>query len=212
MAHEYAQEIWDGLLADIKNEYGVAALMGNLQAESGLCPYRLQGDFTDGYTTSKSYTAQVNLGEISKDDFIYNGPNGGGYGLAQWTFWSRKKALYEMWQSGGYLSIGSCDLAIAYLLWELKNNYSGVYSTLKNATSIRTASDSVLHNFENPADQSESVEELRASLGQNWYNTFHGSGGGGDTGGDTGDENEPIPYTPRKKMSLLLMYLATRKG
>jgi len=199
MAHEYAEQIWNGLLADIGNEYGVAGLMGNLQAESGLCPYRVQGDFTDGYSYSVEYTSAVDRGSISKDDFVYNGPNGGGYGLAQWTFWSRKKALYEMWETG-YASIGDVQLGIDYLLWELKNNYSGVYSTLKNATSIREASDKVLHDFENPADQSESVEIQRATLGQNWYDTFHGTGGGGS------DSN-----VRSHKMSLLMMLLATRR-
>lgn len=209
MAHEYASDIWNGLLLDIGNEFGVAGLMGNLQAESGLCPYRLQGDFTEGYTTSVNYTAKVNSGEISKNDFIYNGPNGGGYGLAQWTFWSRKQGLYEMWKSGGYHSIGSVDLAIAYLLWELKNNYRGVYNTLVNATSVRQASDVVLHNFENPADQSVSVEELRATLGQNWYNQF---AGGGDPNPDPPTPINPTDYIPKKrKMSIALMYMATKR-
>lgn len=160
----YKTTIWNLLIADIGNEYGVAGLMGNLQAESGLYPDRVQGDIP--YSSySQEYTAKVDNGTISKDDFIYNAPNGGGYGLAQWTYWSRKKGLYEMWKSGNYSSIGSVYLACDYLLYELKNSYVGVYNTLKNATSIREASDSVLHNFERPADQSTSVEETRASLG-----------------------------------------------
>lgn len=174
--------IWSRLLADIGNEYGVAALMGNLQAESGLISYRLQGDFSSGYQTSIDYTNKVNSGEISKSDFVNNGPNGGGYGLAQWTYPPRKQALYEKWQSGGYHSIGSVTLACDYLLYELKNDYVGVYNVLKSASSIRVASDKVLHDFENPADQSVSVEILRAQYGASIYEEMKGvppSGGGG---------------------------------
>lgn len=178
------QTIWNLLLADIGNEYGVAGLMGNLQAESGLIPYRVQGDFSSGYSESISYTEKVDSGEISEYDFVHNGPNGGGYGLAQWTFYTRKQGLYDMYKSG-YSSIGDVNLACAYLLYELKNDYSGVYNTLKSATSIRQASDKVLHDFESPADQSAEVEVLRAQMGTNIYEELTGTSGG-DTGGDSG--------------------------
>lgn len=166
--------IWGALLSDIGNEFGVAGLMGNLQAESGLISYRVQGDFSDGYTESISYTTRVDSGAISEYDFVNNGPGGGGYGLAQWTYYSRKQALYDMKKSGGYNSIGSVQLACAYLLYELKNSYPTVYQTLKTATSIRVASDCVLHDFENPADQSTAVEIERANLGTALYNELSG--------------------------------------
>lgn len=175
--------IWQRLVADIGNEYGVAGLMGNLYAESGLISYRLQGDFSSGYQNSIDYTNKVNSGEISKTDFVNNGPGGGGYGLAQWTYPPRKQALYEKWQSGGYHSIGSVTLACDFLLEELKTDYYGVYQVLKTATSIRQASDKVLHDFENPADQSVSVEILRAQYGTSIYEEMKGtSPGGGGSG------------------------------
>ena len=197
---DYKTYIWNTLLADIQNEYGVAALMGNLQAESGLCPYRLQGDFSSGYTTSLEYTSKVDSGEISEYDFVHNGPNGGGYGLAQWTFYTRKQALYDWKRNNGYSSIGSVELAVDYLLYELKTTYTGVYNTLTTATSIRTASDKVLHDFENPADQSVDVEILRGDLGSSIYNEMKGtSGGGGSTPGGSGSGT-----SKRKKFNFIL--------
>ena len=182
-------KIWELLLADIKNEYGVAGLMGNLQAESGLYPDRVQGDIP--YSNySKEYTTKVDSGEISEYDFVHNGPNGGGYGLAQWTYPSRKQGLYDMKKSEGYSSIGSVELACQYLLYELRNTYLEVYATLKYATSIRQASDKVLHDFENPKEQGESVEVLRCELGTTIYNELSG----GDIP-DTPDEPD-IPDTP----------------
>lgn len=168
MSWEYGQQIWDGLMSQINNEYGVAGLMGNLLSESGLIPYRLQGDFTDGYTISLQYTSDVDTGVISETSFVNDSQ---GYGLAQWTYFSRKQALYDMKKTLN-LSIGSIDLSLSYLIYELNFTYTTVLSSLRNATSIREASDIVLHDFENPADQSEAVEIYRASLGQTIYDTY----------------------------------------
>ena len=199
--HPYAQTIWNELMKVIKNEKGVSALMGNLQAESGLYPDRVQGDVP--YSNySKEYTQQVDSGAISKDDFIYNGPNGGGYGLAQWTYWSRKKEYYESWKSWGYDSIGNVNLACDFLIVELRYSFPTILSALENATSIREASDIVLHDFEAPADQSESVEKLRAEMGQEIYDTFANGGGGGGGGGSTGSKEKQLS-------KLLLFAIAT---
>lgn len=198
--------IWNYFVNKIGNEYGVAGLMGNLQAESGLHCDRVQGDIP--YSSySQEYTAKVNSGAISEYSFVHNGPNGGGYGLAQWTFYTRKQALYDMYKSGGYSSIGSVELACDYLWYELQNSYSGVLSVLKSATSIRQASDKVLHDFENPADQSESVEILRCELGTAIYNELTGSV---TPDPDPTPDPTPDPDTPTtpkaKKLSKLLLY------
>lgn len=171
-SHPYAETIYKRLFADIGNAYGVSALMGNLQAESGLYPDRVQGDIP--YSDySKTYTADVDSGAISEYDFVYNAPGGGGYGLAQWTFYTRKQNLYNTYKSGGYDSIGSVDLATDFLLTELKADFSSVYETLKTATDILTPSNAVLFDFESPADQSESVQTARAEMGTSIYNTFN---------------------------------------
>lgn len=187
MAWLYGQQIWNALKAEIDNDFGVAGLMGNLVSESGLIPYRLQGDFSTGYTVSIAYTEAVDNGTVSEYDFVHNGPNGGGYGLAQWTYYTRKQALYNMKEDMG-VSIGDVNLAINYLLYELNHNYPTVLNTLKTATSVRQASDVVLHDFENPEDQSETVEIYRASLGKSVYDTYA----------------VPIPYTVRR-MPLWMM-------
>lgn len=170
---DYDSTIWSYLLTKIGNEYGVAGLMGNLYAESALQPNNLQNSYEDslGYT-DESYTAAVDSGAYTESQFVNDSA---GYGLAQWTYSSRKQAMYNMYQSGGYSSIGSIELALDYLWYELENSYSGVLSVLKSASSIREASDKVLHDFENPADQSESVEIKRCSYGETYYNELSGT-------------------------------------
>ena len=79
--------IWDYLLSKIGNEYGVAGLMGNLYAESCLRPNNFQNAYEMrlGYTDA-SYTVAVDNGSYTK-----LGADGAGYGLAQWTYHTRKK-------------------------------------------------------------------------------------------------------------------------
>ena len=170
---DYKKYIWDYFLERIGNEFGVAGLMGNLQAESNLKPNNLQNSYETslGYTDI-SYTDAVDNGSYDRLSFINDSA---GYGLAQWTYSSRKQGLYDQYKAGNYDSIGSIKLACDYLLYELQKDYYGVMSVLISATSIRQASDKVLHDFENPADQSESVEIYRASLGTAIYNELSGT-------------------------------------
>lgn len=205
MPTTYSKTIWDFLVSKLGNEYGAAGAMGNLQAESNLQPNIVQGDIPIS-SYSVNYTAKVDSGAISEYDFVHNGPNGGGYGLAQWTYYTRKQGLYDMKISGGYSSIGNIHLALNYLYYELQTLFPGVLSTLKNATSVREASDCFLHDFENPADQSTSVEQYRASLGTHWYELYTGSTPSDpDTPG--GDEANPV----KKKMPLWLLLAASKR-
>lgn len=160
--------IWSRLNAYISNPYGTAGLMGNLQSESGLIPYRLQDDFTPGYTKSVKYTQDVDSGVISRNTFINDGK---GYGLAQWTYFSRKRDYYDF-KPLSVESIGSVYRGVDFLIYELQNNYPSVWSVLINATSIRQASDKVLHDYENPKEQGVDVEIYRESLGIAIYNQY----------------------------------------
>lgn len=165
--------IWNYFSQKLGNDYGVAGLMGNLAAESGLHPDRLQGDIPYS-NRSVEYTANVDSGTVSEYDFVRKGPGGGGYGLAQWTYYTRKQNMYNKWKSGGYSSIGCIQLACDFL-WDELNSY-GLVGALSNAKSIQEASNVILLQFEKPADQGPSVQALRANMGQDIYNRNIGGG------------------------------------
>lgn len=161
--------IWEALKKAIGNEFGVAGVMGNIHAECSYRPENLQNTFEKSLgMTDGEYTAKVDSGEYSKDKFVHDSA---GYGLAQWTWWSRKEALYEYAKSKG-ASIGDLNMQIEYLIKELKG-YTNVWKVITNAKSIREASDVVLKEFERPADMSEAVCVKRASYGQTAYDKFH---------------------------------------
>ncbi len=205
MASPYENAIWVFLMDKIGNEYGVAGMMGNLYAESHLWPDIVQGDIPHS-TYSEEYTAKVDSGEISEYDFVHNGPGGGGYGLAQWTFYTRKQKLYDMYKSGGYHSIGSIALALEHLWWELQNLFPGVLRVLKSATSVREASDKVLHDFENPADQSTAAEERRLEYSMVYYDAYSGSVEPGPS-----EPSTPGAVLKSKPLPLWLLLAATKR-
>jgi hypothetical protein len=84
--------IWDYFARKGMSFYAIAGLMGNLQAESNLNPKNLQGVYEKKLgMTDENYTQQVDNGTYT--NFVHDSA---GYGLAQWTWWSRKQGLYDM--------------------------------------------------------------------------------------------------------------------
>ena len=160
--------IWDYLAGKGLNACAVAGLMGNLYAESGLNSCNLQNSYNKSLNmTDAQYTAAVDNG--SYGNFV---KDKAGYGLAQWTYYTRKQALFDYAKKAG-ASIGSLDMQLAFL-WDELQGYKSVISTLKGAKSVRAASDAVLLGFEKPADQSEAVQRKRAEYGEAYYKKYAG--------------------------------------
>ena len=165
-----AEKIWNYLYSKIGNAYGVAGLMGNLYAESGLDPKNLQNSYnTKLGMTDAEYTAAVDDGSYA--EFA---TDSAGYGLAQWTYGSRKKAMITYHQ-GKSKSIGDLETQLGFLTKEMSESYAAVYSALKSATSVKAASDKVLTGYEKPADQSTAVRIKRAKYGQAYYDKYAGA-------------------------------------
>ncbi len=165
------QKIWDTLMDEIGNPYGVAGLMGNLYVESGLRSNNLQNSYNTKFGLSdEEYTERVDNGSYT--NFVHDSA---GYGLAQWTYWSRKQNLYYYAKSRGK-SIGDPGMQVGFLIEELKTSYPSVYRTLCTASSVREASTEVLLHFEKPRNQGQDVQDNRARISQNFYDTYaHGS-------------------------------------
>lgn len=112
--------------------------------------------------SDEEYTDAVDGGTY--DNFINDKA---GYGLAQWTYWSRKQALLLRSHKTGE-SIGNLPMQLGFL-WEELQGYTAVMEVLKKAGSVRSASDAVLTGYEKPADQSEAVKKKRAEYGEVYY-------------------------------------------
>lgn len=172
-ASENESAIWKYLYSKIGNDCGTAGMMGNLYAESGLDPRNLQNSFNTKYgLTDSQYTEKVDNGEWTS---FAN--DSAGYGLAQWTYKSRKANLQVYAKEQG-ASIGDLTMQLEFLMKELSESYKNVLSALKTAKSVREASDVVLTSYEKPADQSAAVKAKRASYGQVYYDKYAGKGSG----------------------------------
>ena len=170
------QTIWFYLISKGLSPHGAAGLMGNIKNESNFSPTNLENSYEKklGYTDA-TYTAAVDDGSYT--NFAHDGA---GYGLCQWTYWSRKQALLDNAKKVKK-SIGDLIAQLDFMLSEMAG-YKGLLDILRTATDVRTASDAVLTKYERPADQSETAKARRASYGQAIYNKYAG-GSSASTGG-----------------------------
>lgn len=141
--------------------------MGNLFAESGFIPTNLQNSYESKLgMNDASYTAAVDNGSYT--NFTHDSA---GYGLAQWTYWSRKQGLFQLCKSRGK-SIGDLNTQLDFLYQELTTNYSQLLKILKTTSSVEEASNLVVTQFERPADQSFDALKQRALYSQCYFNTY----------------------------------------
>ncbi len=178
--------IWKFLKSKGLNDYAVAGIWGNLKKESNFRPDNLQNTYEKKYGFSDSeYTAAVDSGAYR--NFVHDSA---GYGLAQWTFWSRKKALYD-WAKAAGVSIGNLNMQLAFL-WEEIQGYKQVMNVLSNAGSVQSASDAVMTGYEKPSDQSESAKQVRWAYSQEGFDKYAESG--------SASAASPLPYLVRVRI------------
>lgn len=165
--------IWNTLYKIIKNPYGVAGVMGNMYAESGLKSNNLDDFFQSkfGYT-DESYTAAVDNGTYT--NFARDSA---GYGLVQWTFWAIKQDLYDYAKSKK-TSIGDVKMQLECMCKQISGERvssewkKSVWEVLLNAKSVSEASTAFLLNYERPANTGNSIIRLRASYAQTYYDRY----------------------------------------
>lgn len=161
------EKIWNYLKAWLGNEFAVAGIMGNLRAESNFKTNNLQNSFEQkmGFTDD-TYTVAVD--EDVYQNFVHDGA---GYGLAQWTFWSRKEGLLNEAKKR-QVSISDLELQLDYLEFEMSSK-KDLMSGLRGAISVRQAAEVVLKQYEKPADQSKAVVNKRTNYGKEIYDRYH---------------------------------------
>lgn len=171
------ERVWNTLVNAGMTTEGAAGLMGNLQAESGIIPNRVENLCLKRYReigkyyTDSTYTAFVDDGTITRAEFIRPMGKQYGYGLAQWTSPGRKGKLYDFAKSK-HVSIGDEEMQLEFLISELKKDYPAVWSVLITTGSIREAAYYVLTRFEMPADRGQAVQEQRYKQAVKYYDLY----------------------------------------
>lgn len=147
----------------------VAAIMGNIQAESAFLPNNVENRCP---LSDVDYTARVDDGRLSRDTFIRDAY---GYGYYQHTYWSRKAGLYDLCKQRG-VSIANENAQHDWAEQELHQaEYQRVYNKLWSNASLEDMTREFMCWFEKPANQSEAAVQYRIGLARAIYNEFAGS-------------------------------------
>ena len=141
------QKIYNLLRSAGLTEAGALGVLGNWDCESNCEPGRVQGDFSSYRSVSKAYVNALNSGQLDIDRFANDQK---GFGVAQWTYFTRKRELYQFWKSSG-LPIDSAELQVAFAIKELKRDFSNDFQTICTTNDIYVAVKAVCARFENPA-------------------------------------------------------------
>ena len=165
--------IWNFFVKSGLTKEGTAGLMGNLKAESKLESVIYQDSYKRKIgLTDQEYVNRVNDGRYSEYKFVNDGV---GFGLAQWTYYTRKQSLFNYCKG----KIGDLNCQLNFLISELKiNEYKSVNSLLRSSNNIRECTLKVLFKYEQPADQGEQTQTKRINFANDIYNTY--SRGGDD--------------------------------
>lgn len=159
------QSIWKALRAGGLSEAGTAGMMGNMYCESALISSNVQDGM--GYTDS-AYTEGVDTGSISRTSFKNDSR---GYGLCQWTYYSRKDELYGLAKQKG-VSIADEAMQCDMCLKELRRDNSSLFSYLQSTNDVYTSTSRICKEFERPAVNNV---DARYSAALSYYNKYAGT-------------------------------------
>ena len=166
-------EIFDYLHKGIGlSTIATAGIMGNMKAESGLMPDRVQGD-----------------GIITAPEITVDGKTG--YGLCQWTFESRQQGLVDFAQARGTPTSDmktQCD----YMMQEIEQNHAGLIQRMDETGSAGAAAIQFHDEFEGSADDPD-MKQRRATYAEEIFQnegrgmaeagTYQGGSSAGSSGG-----------------------------
>ena len=136
-----AQVIYDILRSGGLSRAGALGMLGNLMAESSLIPNIVQRGMQS--LSDEEYTRRIDEGLQGFEDGV-------GYGLAQFTYYSRKRALLQFARSQG-VSVGNGEMQCHFILKELRNDFPALYRMLCESDDIGLCSDRVCDTYERPA-------------------------------------------------------------
>lgn len=141
---------------------GAIGMLGNLQGEtSDFDPMSCETQYLNRYgLTDAEYTRRADAGEKIHGDYYFT-HDAAGYGIVQWTYWSRKKGLLDFAKAVGK-SVGDLDVQIAYMLKELSGYYTAAWKVLTATGSIAEAVKICVTAYEKPANQADAISRRTA--------------------------------------------------
>ena len=175
--YEVSKFIWDQCRKLGMTEAGAAGVLGNFDAESALISNNLEDQYQGKLGMSdKTYTEKVDSREYQ--NFMHDCA---GYGLAQWTWWTRKKGLLDLARRL-HMSVGDPKLQMKFFSYEMEESFKSLLNTLRTTSSVAQATESFMRSYEGPAVLSskdpkvvqEAIEQ-RVRFSEKYYKDFAGT-------------------------------------
>ena len=187
---EMALQVRNYLMSQGITPNGAYAILGNMQAESGIDPQKVQTNIwpyikkdenlKDKIKSSVDYTKAVDEKTYSRDQFITPyGDKRIGYGLVQYTFPAYKSALWERTVGAGK-SIGDMRSQVDYLLHILstEGGLKSLDAMLRdpNQRSVDVLAEQFLRRYERPANVDKEAPK-RIGYANSWVQKLAGQAG-----------------------------------
>lgn len=142
------------------------ALLAQIQKESLFKPENLEDSRNHSLGMSDwDYVRAVDNGTYT--NFVNDAA---GFGLAQWTFRTRKQNLLNYCKSRGK-SIADLETQIGFLIWEMKACFGGIWNKCLSSHDLKDLTWVLLDTWENPAEKQNNMVE-RYGYAQSWFKQF----------------------------------------
>lgn len=140
---------------------GAAGVLKNVDAEGVWDSGNLEDSFNQKYGISDTqYVREVDAGQRN---FI----DGMGFGLVQWTFWSRKRDLLAFARARG-VSIADFKMQVAFLIYEMRKDFRTVWDLCCSSNDPAKCCHDICLYYENPSDAENESDRRAADVGR-WY-------------------------------------------
>ena len=145
---------------------GAIGMIGSLQGETAdLNPMRVE----NSYLKKFGVTIEEYVRRADNDEVIYNGKkfnkDSAGFGIAQWTYSTRKQNLLDYAKSQGK-SVGDLDVQIEFLIKEVQK-YKNTWKTCCTTADYGAAVEICVTEYENCTNQSDAIER-RTGYAEKW--------------------------------------------
>lgn len=127
------------------------AMLGNIQAESNMNPANVEDS-----------------SPFSDANYIFNPYDGYGYGLCQWTFWSRKLDL-QSFALNSSKRIDDAEMQVEFSIYEMNRNFNSLFNACCSSTDMFSLTKRICHEYERPAV--ENVQE-RFNYAKGFFDKF----------------------------------------
>ena len=140
---------------------GACGVLGNVQAESAFRPNNLQ----DSYNSLLGISDEEFVRRVDSGDTAIFMTENLGFGLAQWTYPSRKQKFLSYMRSKG-VSIANEKAQVEFMIREFMEDFATMWSLICTSEDLYECTDKLLRIWENPQVKNYTERRNNAS---SWY-------------------------------------------